>query len=104
MNANGYYRSVSDSDDTDYDGATLYMRMPDMLIRRHIMPRHRSIPWFSNGQICVKTRPPRSFSPPFPSIHEFRPDILSFPSLPSFISVYLPTLQTFSKVSRQLMG
>lgn len=30
------YRSVGDSDDTDYDGATLYMRMPDMLIRRHV--------------------------------------------------------------------
>lgn len=29
-------RECGDSDDTDYDGATLCMRLPDMLIRRLI--------------------------------------------------------------------
>lgn len=91
MNANGYYRSVSDSDDTDYDGATLYMRMPDMLIRRHIMPRHQSIPWFSNGQICVKTRPPRSFSLPFLPFMNFAPISYRFrPFLPLSPSTFQP--------------
>lgn len=31
------FKEYSDSDDTDYDGATLYMRLPDMLIRHLII-------------------------------------------------------------------
>lgn len=68
MNANGYYRSVSDSDDTDYDGATLYMRMPDMLIRRHIMPRHQSIPLVFEWT-DLRENSPSPFFPPPPSFH-----------------------------------